>query len=104
MPTFAYKGRNRLNEMVSGEKEAGSYAGSRLTPKIPAPLHDGHFHPDSVRTGCATRSFSGRTGIRRNFRAGGAYDHANRCCDAELNRPICRHFDSIWIVSARLAL
>ncbi len=24
MPTFAYKGRNRLNEIVSGEKEAAS--------------------------------------------------------------------------------
>ena len=24
MPTYAYKGRNRLNEMVSGEKEAAS--------------------------------------------------------------------------------
>src|SRR6478752_9946167 len=24
MPTFAYKGRNRLNELVSGEREAGS--------------------------------------------------------------------------------
>ena len=24
MPTFAYKGRNRLNEIVSGEREAAS--------------------------------------------------------------------------------
>ena len=24
MPTYAYKGRNRLNELVSGEKEAAS--------------------------------------------------------------------------------